>query len=73
MAVYEYVCTECGEKIEIRASISEKEKGLNVVCPKCGSKKVARVFGTFMIGGSSRKENSPAGCAPGCLSCRLKG
>ncbi|MEN3187007.1 MAG: zinc ribbon domain-containing protein [Atribacterota bacterium] len=74
MPTYEYVCTECGEKIEIYATISEQEKGLKVTCPKCGSKKVARVFGNIMVMGGSKGSgmNRPmSGCCgpsagPGC-------
>ncbi len=70
MPTYEYVCTECGEKIEVQATISEKEKGLNVCCPKCISKKVAQVFGNFTMIGSSRDSNNSPMCGnmagPGC-------
>ncbi|OIP27273.1 MAG: hypothetical protein CO103_06030 [Chloroflexi bacterium CG_4_9_14_3_um_filter_45_9] len=49
MPTYEYVCLECQEKAEIRATISEKEKGLKVTCPKCGSNNMIQVFGNFMV------------------------
>ena len=49
MPTYEYVCTECQTRMEIRATIAEKEKGLTVICPKCGGKKTAQVFSSFMI------------------------
>ncbi len=64
MPVYEYVCTECAEKIEVKATISEKEKGLNVVCPKCGSKKVVQFFGNIWISRSSEGGNNPLRCGP---------
>jgi putative FmdB family regulatory protein len=64
MAIYEYVCTECGEKVEVRATISEKEKGLKVTCPKCGSKEMARVFGSFMVMGSSSSKHNLPMCGP---------
>lgn len=53
MPTYEYVCTECGEGLEVFASFSEKEKGLKTACPNCGSNKMARVFGSFAVVGSS--------------------
>lgn len=53
MPIYEYVCLECGEKTDVLATISEKEKGLKITCPKCGSKKMSQAFGSFMVLGSS--------------------
>jgi putative FmdB family regulatory protein len=64
MPTYEYACTEYGEQIEIQATIAEKEKGLKVVCPKCGSKKTARVFGSFMVAGTGRGRGVPPNCGP---------
>jgi len=66
MPTYEYMCTECEEKIEMWATITEKEKGLKVTCPKCGSKKTARVFGSFMVIGSSRPSSCGPTTEPGC-------
>lgn len=37
MPIYVYRCQECGENFEIRASIKEKEAGLQPDCPKCSS------------------------------------
>jgi len=64
MPTYEYVCTECEEKIEVWATISEKERGLKLTCPKCGGKKMAQVFGSFMVMGSSKGKNNPPICGP---------
>ncbi len=64
MPVYEYVCIECKERTEVRATFAEKEKGLKVVCPKCGSKKMAQVFGTFMTIRSSNGGSNLSGCGP---------
>lgn len=64
MPIYEYVCLECKKKIEVKASISEKEKGLKVICPNCNSSKTAQVFGNIMImEGSKNKSNFPV-CGP---------
>lgn len=57
------VCTECKERMEVNVTIAEKEKGLNLTCPKCGSKKMVQVFGSFMVMGSSRG-NKPPICGP---------
>ena len=64
MPTYEYVCTECMEKTEVQASISEKVKGLKVTCPKCGSKKMAQVFSGFAVLGSSRGGTGGPVCGP---------
>jgi len=63
MPIYEYVCTECKERIEVLATVAEKENGLKVVCPKCKSTKTARVFGSFMVMGKESKKNAPV-CGP---------
>ncbi len=64
MPTYEYVCTKCGERIEIRATIAEKTKGLSVTCPKCGSSEVSQVFGALGI----RTSSSGGSCSPGGFS-----
>lgn len=65
MPIYEYICLECKEKIEISATISEKEKGLKVICPKCKSSKTAQIFGNIMVMGGSKAGFNP-GSIPGC-------
>jgi len=72
MPTYEYICIECQEKTEVRATISEKERGLKVTCPKCGSKKMAQIFGVFMVMGSSSSKNNAPMCGPsaGPSCCR---
>ncbi|MEO0292600.1 MAG: zinc ribbon domain-containing protein [candidate division WOR-3 bacterium] len=61
MPVYEYICSDCGERIEVLATIEEKEKGLRVICPKCGSEKVLQVFSSFAVG-SSKGSSPTCGC-----------
>lgn len=63
MPTYEYFCQDCENKFEIWISLSEKEKGFKVNCPKCDSSKTVQVFGnffTFSKGGS----NFGGGCGP---------
>ncbi len=69
MPTYEYVCTECQTRMEIRATIAEKEKGLTVICPKCWSKKTAQVFSGFMMMGATKGNGSAPNCGPGCSCC----
>jgi len=57
MPIYEYECTACGEKFELRRSMSDSDS--EIKCPRCGAEKPRRVlsmFGTTSSGGS---------CAPG--------
>ncbi len=49
MPVYEYVCLDCKEKTEVRATMDEKEKGLKVTCSACGSSNMAQYFGNMTV------------------------
>ncbi|MCM8792711.1 MAG: hypothetical protein NC826_06225 [Candidatus Omnitrophica bacterium] len=55
--IYEFICSECHTKFEVKATLAEKEKGLKPECPNCHSKKTIQVFGGFMVKGGS-KSNS---------------
>jgi putative FmdB family regulatory protein len=49
--IYEFDCTTCGERIEVRASVAT---GPGVVtCPECGSPDVRRYWGSVTILGAS--------------------
>lgn len=63
---YEYKCDVCGALLEIRASITEKERGLQVECPACGSNRVTQVFTSVnVLTRSGRGGTLPPGCGPG--------
>jgi len=49
MPVYEYMCCDCREVTEVRATLAEKEKGLEQKCPKCGSKNMEQYFGNMIV------------------------
>lgn len=68
MPTYEYRCGDCGHTMEVQASVSEKEKGLNLTCSRCGSTNVKQVLGGFLLGCSPRsgKSGSHGG---GCSCC----
>ncbi len=51
MPLYEYRCTECGEKFEVRQGMGEDGSKLN--CPKCQAGKPEKLFSTFFSSGSS--------------------
>jgi len=69
MPVYEYFCQECEENFEIKATLQEKERGLKVNCPICGSNKAIQVFGGIAIfskGAGRGSFSSMPGCGPVC-------
>ncbi|OPY92896.1 MAG: Zinc ribbon domain protein [Syntrophaceae bacterium PtaU1.Bin231] len=64
MPTYEYICMDCREKMEVFASIAAKEKGLDLVCPKCGGKKLIQFFGQMNIGSARGAMGGMGGCGP---------
>lgn len=54
MPIYEYQCENCGKKFDVMATLTEKEAGLNPVCPKCGSQRARQVLGRFTLLTSSK-------------------
>lgn len=72
MPIYEYQCTQCGGRFEVRQAIGEGGSGLN--CPKCHAGEPKRLFSSFFSPGSSTPEvtspytpRSEASC-PTCSS-----
>jgi putative FmdB family regulatory protein len=65
MPIYEYQCTQCGEKFEVRQAIGEGGSGLT--CPKCHAPSPERLFSSFFSPGSSTPEPSETSC-PTCSS-----
>jgi len=53
MPTYPYVCRECKKKFEIVRSVAEY-KPASVKCPKCGKKKVERVWSGVFVGTSKK-------------------
>lgn len=49
MPIYEFQCADCGARFEVRASFSEKDKGLKPKCPQCGSENTGQVFGRLVF------------------------
>ena len=58
MPTYEYECTSCGERFELRRSIGDSDS--EIKCPECGAEHPRKVFSTFAMG-------SPAGSGGACL------
>lgn len=68
MPKYDYRCLDCGEKMQVKASITEKESGLQVVCEKCGSSHTEQAFLTMNLVGDTQygKEFTPSYSGGGC-------
>lgn len=64
MPIYEYFCQGCDKKFEIKASMSDKEKGLKTNCPACGSKKTVRILGNFFTPHKGHGESGGGCCGP---------
>ncbi|PIW40524.1 MAG: zinc ribbon domain-containing protein [Chloroflexi bacterium CG_4_10_14_0_8_um_filter_46_9] len=56
MPIYEYQCTRCREKFEVRQAIGED--GAKLSCPKCHAPNPTRLFSSFFSPGSSTTEPS---------------
>jgi putative FmdB family regulatory protein len=64
MPTYKYFCQDCEKKFDIEATIQEKEKGLKVTCPECGSNKTVQLFGNFFTFSKGRGTDFGGGCGP---------
>jgi len=57
MPVYEYQCSECGKKFEIRQSMGED--GSKLSCPNCSSSNLRRILSSFFSQGSASDISCP--------------
>jgi putative FmdB family regulatory protein len=60
MPIYEYECTNCGERFELLRSIADSDE--EIKCPKCDKKSTKRVVSMFGTVSSNMS------CAPGASS-----
>ena len=58
MPIYEYLCKKCGAVMEALVPLGRTP---DLICDKCGSKKLERKFSTFGTGGS-RAGGSSSNC-----------
>ena len=56
MPIYEYECPKCGERFELRSSMSDSDN--EIKCPKCGTKRPKRILSLFGTNPSGKN------CAP---------
>lgn len=66
MPLYDYMCEQCQAVFEIRATIQEKEIGLEPECPVCHGKQVHSVITAGLILKGSGSGFSDPGCGPSC-------
>ena len=71
MPLYDYRCERCDEVFEVRASIKEKEAGLQPECPKCHSPKARQVITAGLVirrsdGGGLAFPACDPNAGPGC-------
>ena len=46
MPLYEFYCEKCRREVSLTMTISERDKG-KAACPKCGSRDLRPLLGTF--------------------------
>jgi putative FmdB family regulatory protein len=69
MPLYDFHCEQCDTKFEVRASIKEKQAGLQPECPTCHSLAARQIVTAgLVIRGSDGGSVSSAGPACGCGS-----
>lgn len=67
MPLYDFHCEQCDTKFEVRASIKEKQAGLQPECPTCHSHAAQQIVTAGrMLHGSDGGSVSSAGPACGC-------
>jgi putative FmdB family regulatory protein len=68
MPLYDYQCDACGQVFEVRATIREKEAGLVLECPGCGSHEAHQLLSAAWTLHGSRGVAQPV-CDPNAGSC----
>lgn len=69
MPYYDFTCRDCQTITSVKASIEEKERGLEVTCEKCGSKNTEQAFLSVAVGSgrSGSRDSAPIGpCGHAC-------
>jgi len=63
MPLYEYECTECGQRFERLVSLSEARQKMK--CSKCGSKAVRKLMSVFATAGGQSQASECPTCPTG--------
>ena len=61
MPLYEYHCTQCGERFEVRQAMGEDGSKLN--CPRCNAGNPQRLISTFSSPGTSHSAGMGDSCS----------
>ncbi|MDD3717789.1 MAG: zinc ribbon domain-containing protein [Actinomycetota bacterium] len=62
MPIFEYRCEECKHRFDAFFRHAEDADKEQLVCGKCGSERVAKMFSVIGIGGAD-KERDAGGCS----------
>ena len=74
MPLYDFHCEQCETRFEVRASIKEKQAGLQPECPTCHGHAVRQVVTAgLVLHGNDGGNISSSGPACGCGSIRCCG
>ncbi len=67
MPMYDFRCRACGAEVTLKATVSEKEAGLE--CSQCGSRDLQQLLRSLNFVGSTGGPGPmpPMGGAPGCM------
>lgn len=64
--IYAYVCDKCRASFLVHATLDEKRRGLEPVCPECQSREVSQDFrGVGVLGGRPGSPGPSGCCGPG--------
>lgn len=55
MPIYEYECTQCGERFAVHQAMGEDGSKLN--CPKCQAQNPKRLFSSFLSPGLNKSKS----------------
>ncbi|UCE20352.1 MAG: zinc ribbon domain-containing protein [Gemmatimonadota bacterium] len=70
MPIFEFECKRCGKQFEELILSQADEKAL--MCPKCSSKGITKLFSAFGFKAGSRVVTSLSGTAGSCTACTAK-
>lgn len=70
MPIYEFSCTDCGARTEVRASFAEHDAGLAPTCPECGGAALRKLLGRVAVHTARVPAIQGGGCcAGGACAC----
>ncbi len=70
MPLYDFRCEACGKVFEIRATIKQKEAGIEPECPECHAHEARQVITAGLMLHGAGGTSGPTSCCggPGCCS-----